>query len=104
MKNLTLALLLFAAASQAKSGDLWESIADIDATRAAHCDFLGDVVESKRLGIFFAAEAVKIARDRVRREAAERGATHVLWMPLSSAGMVQTASGKAYRCEIAETD
>ncbi len=75
------------------------TVADIDESGAAQCQFLGEISESKTIGLLWASQGVKIARAKARNSAARLRATHMLWYPVSSAALLHTASGKAYRCD-----
>ena len=101
MKALTLIVALFAIAGTAHAAKPWKNVADIDPAGAAECQYLGDVVKSKVMGLLWGTTAVKLARKKVRKAAFKMNATHVMWTGLESAGMVHTASAKAYLCPAA---
>jgi hypothetical protein len=73
-------------------------VQDLDASRAAQCQYLGDISGSEYSGMLFAGRGLEGARAKVRNRAAEMGATHVVWGSIAAGGAVQAASAKAYRC------
>ena len=91
---LTLAVITGCATASTAS----RTVMDIDEARAANCQFIANVSESKTIGLLWSTQGVEQAQIKARNSAAQLGATHVVWNPVNSGGLVHTASGRAYRC------
>lgn len=74
-----------------------ETLAEADANQVSKCKFLGDVQGSKFSGLAFAESGLKDAKNEVKNNAADLGATHIVWGSIST-GATQFASAKAYNC------
>lgn len=94
---LSLVCALATGCATASSGS--RAVMDIDDTGAANCQFIANVSESKTIGLIWSSSGVSQAQIKARNSAAKIGATHVVWNPVNSGGMVHTASGRAYRCD-----
>jgi hypothetical protein len=64
----------------------------------AGCTFLGQVQGSSGWGNLAASQGMENARNEAQEQAAELGATHVVWSNVSG-GYSPYATGRAYRCE-----
>jgi hypothetical protein len=73
-------------------------VREIDARGAERCEFVGSITESVTAGLAFGGMALESARKAVLDDAADRGATHVMWTSQGGGGMTQSASANAYRC------
>ena len=61
-----------------------------------HCTLLGQVYGTSDFA--FLAMGVEIAKDRAKAQAAEIGATHVVWTDIYARGLPY-ANGRAYYCK-----
>ncbi len=93
----TLALLVSACSSSRLSPSA-AMVRDIDAKDAYDCRFLGDITTTDSSGMLFVESGIKAARAKARNQAAEMGASHILWGTVSAGGAVQAVSAKAYYC------
>lgn len=89
---------IFLSACSAMS-DKAATIKDIDGemVKKLNCNFLGDVsITSRFEGQSFAA-GVNSAKNIAREDAADKGASHILWTD-TERGYVTSVKGKAYDC------
>ncbi len=63
-----------------------------------NCQYLSAITESRYSGYLFAGNGLRKARNKVLASALEIGATHLVWDASNAGGVVQSASGSAYRC------
>jgi len=68
-----------------------------DYSMVESCIFLGEVNAFSGFGGLFAAAGVQDARNQALEDAAELGATNVIW-DVSTGGSVPQALGRAYKC------
>jgi len=98
MKTLSFALAaglpLFACLPIAHAGN---PVLDADAEKVAHCTFVKDVEGRSVFGERLKNPAVSKAKEDARSQAAQAGATHIVWGKISSTD-ITTVAGKAYRC------
>ena len=73
------------------------SVVDADEAMVAQCQFVGDVFAD---GVApNDAARRKTAMDFARENAAQKGATHIIWVDVKpSSDVSMTAHGRAYRC------
>lgn len=69
-----------------------------DDSQVTECAFLRSITETQYSGILFAGAGLKAAQDEVLATAASIGATHLVWGALNAGGVIQAATGSAYRC------
>jgi hypothetical protein len=62
-----------------------------------HCTLVGQVYGTSSFA--FLAMGVEMAKDKAKAQAAEIGATHVVWTEIDSVGLPH-ALGKAYYCKL----
>jgi len=98
MKTFSFALAagfaFFACLPRAYAGN---QILDADADKVAHCTFVRDVEGRSVFGERLKNQAVSKAKEDARSQAAQAGATHIVWGKVSSTD-ITTVAGKAYRC------
>lgn len=69
-----------------------------DTSMVSDCTFLGNAQGSSGWGNLAASTGMQNARNEAREQAADMGATHVVWENVEG-GYSPSAFGKAYRCE-----
>lgn len=75
------------------------AIKEADERMVAHCTYLGDVAGSSMMSNMAAERGRQNAKTGALKQAAELGATHVVWSTITStSGGGSQANGKAYRC------
>jgi hypothetical protein len=94
MKTLLTAFVLATAAIIAPAA-YGKDIADAKADKVANCTFVKDV--SGQASGKHTRAALGSAMEEARKDAAQAGATHIVWNQVKSAN-VQSVTGKAYRC------
>lgn len=72
-------------------------VQDADMTIIERCKFVGDVQGSSGWGNLAASAGMQNAKNEAREQAAEMGATHVIWTGVVG-GLSPFATGKAYIC------
>lgn len=73
-------------------------VQDADITIVGKCSFLGDVQGSSGWGNLAASTGMQNAKNEAREQAAEMGATHIIWTGVAG-GYSPFATGKAYLCK-----
>ncbi len=76
--------------------DQTKTIREANIQHMTHCTLLGQVYGYSHFA--FLAMGVEMAKDKAKAEAAEIGATHVVWTEVSSTGLPY-ALGRAYYCK-----
>jgi hypothetical protein len=76
------------------------AVRDADQKMVEGCEFVGDIMGTSPLGVVFGGMSTANAREMAVGQAADRGATHMVWASITppSFGSGAIASGKAYRC------
>jgi hypothetical protein len=74
-----------------------KAIMDADDHLVANCKFLGNVHGSSGWGGLAGGVGVENAKNGARENAAELGATHVVWVS-ESGGLVSSGLARAYAC------
>ena len=72
-------------------------IQEADAARVASCEFLSDLHFISGYGGLTSVWAAREAHEAILQQAAQKGATHIVWNP-SARLFFPSTSGKAYRC------
>src|SRR5262249_4982985 len=73
---------------------------DADEKMVADCKYLGDLYATSGWGGVMAGTGMGRAQKSIRRQAAEKGATHVVWATsVSGGGGSPAVTGGAYKCE-----
>ena len=93
---LVVALLLMAGCTTSLSTRAMK-VQDADITIMERCKFVGDVQGSSGWGNLAASAGMQNAKNEAREQAAEMGATHVIWSGVAG-GYSPYATGKAYMC------
>ena len=62
------------------------------------CRYLDDITRRSSIGGVYADEGIKSARNLVLNDAAQMGATHIVWSQIEGGYSGATASAKVYRC------
>ena len=73
-----------------------KTIREANISHVQHCNLLGQVYGTSDFA--YLAMGVDIAKDRAKNQAAEIGATHVVWTDVNANGLPY-AVGKAYFCK-----
>jgi len=73
------------------------TVADATEAEVANCTFVRDVNARAIWGERLKEQGTARAKDDARAQAANAGATHIVWGEIKSTD-VTTATGKAYRC------
>jgi hypothetical protein len=74
-----------------------QAIQESDGSSLESCKFLGTFNGSSGWGNLAQSTGMKNAQNDVRDQAAEAGATHLVWTNING-GYAPNVSGKAYRC------
>jgi hypothetical protein len=90
--------LLFGACATAPSRDA-RRIVETDPSGVSNCRYIKEVHGSSGWGGLAASTGIENAKNEALDEAAEAGATHVVWSSLVG-GFGPSASGKAYGCAV----
>ena len=77
--------------------DAADPVQDADADKVARCTFVKDIEGRSVFGERLKTQAVAKAKEDARSQAAQAGATHVVWGKVSSTD-ITTVAAKAYRC------
>ena len=73
------------------------AIFDADENTVKSCLFVESVSGTSGVGGLFASQGVANAKNEARSQAADAGATHIVWSSVSG-GMTASVSGNAYKC------
>lgn len=73
------------------------TVLDADENMVKSCSFIESVSGTSGVGGLFASQGVANAKNEARSQAADAGATHIVWSSVSG-GMTASVSGNAYRC------
>lgn len=73
------------------------TVFDADENTVKSCVFVESVSGTSGVGGLFASQGVSNAKNEARSQAANAGATHIVWNSVSG-GMTASVSGNAYKC------
>lgn len=74
------------------------TVHDADAATVSHCRFLSDVTGTSAQLALGSANRISSAKDDARAQAAELGATAIVWSPVRLQRGTFVANGSAYLC------
>lgn len=88
------ALLLACATARGPARPIWES----DGRDLAACRFVGTFAGSSMLAGWKAREGIERAKEEAMAQAADAGATHVVWQGMGTSWGGSSAAANAYWC------